>query len=88
MIKHQTKCNDCGFVFFLEDSDNCIHYHTEGVGTKECPQCHNCICHGLNAESIQQRFKENIQKGKFVPVKPNVFGWTHMCKTVKEVDVP
>jgi len=85
MIKHQCTCSDCNNTFFLEDADWCVHYKTIGVGTKECPQCHKCICHGNTVEEIQDRFKDNINKGKFVLAKPNVFGWTYMCKTVKEV---
>lgn len=87
VLKHQTKCNDCGFEFFLEDADWCIHYYTTGKGTKECPQCHNCICHGQTSDEIQTRFDSNIKKGKFVECKPNQMGWDYMCKTVKEVKV-
>lgn len=85
LIKHQCICSDCGYTFFLEDAKWCIHYKTTGIGTKECPQCHSCICHGETAEQIQDHFKDNIVKGKFILAKPNVFGWTYMCKTVKEV---
>lgn len=87
MKKHQTECRDCGMKFFLEDAEWCIHYFTEDTGTKECPQCHNCICHGQTADAIEDRFQSNITNGKFVPAKPNQFGWSHMCKTVKEVEV-
>lgn len=86
MQKHQTKCNDCGKEFFLEDADCCIHKLTDGIGTKECPQCHNCICHGQTSDTIQKRFDSNIEKGKFVPCGKNPFGWGYMCKTVKVVE--
>lgn len=87
MIKHQTHCNDCGCTFFLEDAAWCIHKQTIGTGTKECPQCHSCICHGETQDQIQQRFANNIQNGKFIPCKENQMGWGYMCKTVKEVEV-
>lgn len=84
---HQTTCNDCGFTFYLESADWCIHYYTESnIGTKECPQCHNCICHGQTTDEIQQRFSNNIEKGKFVKAPPNQMNWEYMCKTVKEVE--
>ena len=73
--------------FFLEDAEWCIHQYTLKKGTKECPQCHNCICHGETVDAINDRVLSNIETGKFVPVGANVFGWNFMCKTVKEVEI-
>jgi hypothetical protein len=89
MIKHQVKCNDCGLVYFLEDAQYCIHKTTLGIGTKECPQCHNCICHGETADQIQERFRSNLAKGKFVPVEKGkgCEDWEFQCKTIQEVEV-
>lgn len=87
MIKHQCTCSECGLTFFLEDAEWCEHYKNLGTGTKECPACRECICHGDTIEQIRQRFADNITKGKFVKAKPNPFGWEYMCKTVKEVQV-
>lgn len=87
MKKHQTTCNDCSNTFILEDAEWCIHRETVGKGSKECPQCHNCICHGETYDQIQSRFDNNIKVGKFIPCKENDMGWNYMCKTVKEVDV-
>lgn len=85
MKKLQIRCNDCGFKFFAEDTEYCIHHKTEGIGSKECPQCHNCICHGQTADEIFDRFNSNIAKGKFVPVKDK--DWDYQCITNKEVEV-
>jgi hypothetical protein len=85
MKKHQTRCNDCGYTFFLEDANYCIHYHTTSWGTKECPQCHNCICHGETADQIKTRFSDNLKKGKFI-LSINT-EWAFQCKSVKEMDV-
>lgn len=91
MIKHQVRCNDCGLTYFLEDAEYCIHKATCGIGTKECPQCHSCICHGETTDQIQQRFKNNIEKGKFVKVddftKRVYPDWTYQCKTIKAIEV-
>lgn len=87
MIRHETQCRDCGFTFYLEDAEWCIHYHTEGKGSKGCPQCHNCICHGEKFDQIKDRFDNNIKVGKFIPCGDNPFGWNYMCKTVKRVEV-
>lgn len=83
-------CNDCGLTFFLDNADWCIHEQTLGIGTKECPQCHSCICHGETAEEIQARFDRNINVGKFVKTNNELtekFGWQYQCKTIKEVEV-
>lgn len=89
MIKHQVTCNGCGFVSFLEDSDYCIHQETLGIGTKECPQCHNCICHGESKDQIEARFDRNISIGKFVKAKKPIptTNWQWQCKTIKEIEV-
>ena len=90
MKKHQCVCNDCGLTFFLDDVDWCIHKQTLGTGTKECPQCHSCICHGETVEEIQARFDRNISVGKFVKTNNELtekFGWQYQCKTIKEVEV-
>lgn len=87
MKKHLTKCSDCGREFYLEDVEWCIHALTMGLGSKECPQCHGCICNGETEDAIESRFDNNITKGKFVPCEPNPFGWNHMCKTVRVVEV-
>lgn len=87
MIKHQTQCRDCGMKFFLEDAEWCIHAYTLKKGTKECPQCHNCICHGETVDQINDRVTSNILNGKFVPAGPNKMGWEYMCKTVEAVEV-
>ncbi len=89
VIKHQVTCRDCGFTSFLEDSDWCIHYITLKIGTKECPQCHNCICHGETPDQIQERFDKNIATGKFVKAKKPIptTNWEYQCKTIKEVKV-
>lgn len=86
VIKNQTQCNGCGKKFFLEDAEWCIHYYTLNKGTKECPQCHDCICHGESLDQIQDRFSNNIKQGKFIPVGPNSFNWAYMCRTVKQVE--
>jgi len=88
MKKYQTKCNDCKTIFFLDDADWCIHKKTLGIGSKECPECHKCICHGETKDAIEARFASNIEKGKFIPADDNPFDWSHMCKTVKVIDVP
>lgn len=87
ITKYQTKCNDCGLVFYLDDADWCIHRETIGKGSKECPQCHSCICHGETVYQIESRFDSNIEKGKFIPVGDNPFNWDYMCKTVQKVVV-
>ena len=89
MIKHQVTCNDCGSTHFLEDAEFCIHHHTLGIGTKECPQCHNCICHGETSDQIQERFDRNIKIGKFIKAKKAIptTNWQYQCKTIKEVEV-
>lgn len=88
MKKHQVKCNDCGLIHFLEDAEWCIHKHTLGIGTKECPQCHNCICHGETADQIQARFDNNIAIGKFVKADKTIPGtdWAYQCRTIQEVE--
>ena len=89
MIKHQVTCNDCGSTYFLEDALWCIHYFTLDIGTKECPQCHNCICHGETTDQIQARFDRNISIGKFIKADKSIPGtnWKYQCKTIKEVQV-
>jgi len=87
MIKHQVQCSECGNIFLLEDADWCEHYKNIGIGTKECTACRECICHGETFESIQKRFQDNINNGKFIRAEPNSFGWEYMCKTVKKVEV-
>lgn len=89
MIKNQVKCNDCGLIHFLEDAEWCIHHFTLGIGTKQCPQCHNCICHGETADQIQARFDNNISTGKFIKAKKHIKGtnWEWQCKTIKEIKI-
>lgn len=88
-LKHQVICSDCGNTSFLEDAEWCIHKLTLGIGTKECPQCHGCICHGETVDQIQERFNNNILSGKFIKVKKPIptTNWTYQCKTIKEVEV-
>ena len=88
-IKHQAKCNDCKKKFFLEDAPWCKHKSKLGIGTKACPNCGNCICHGETAVQIQARFDRNIRIGKFEKVDTPILGtdWTHQCVTIKEVEV-
>ena len=88
MIKHQVTCSECGNVFFLEDAEWCDHYKNLGTGTKECPACRECICHGETVAEIRERFKRNRESGKFVKAEPNPFGWDYWCKTVKKIEVP
>lgn len=90
MIKHKCRCNDCKKEFFLEDALWCRHKRECGIGTKQCPNCHTCICHGETTEQIQARFDRNIRIGKFVPAKfiiKNCGNWQWQCKTIKEVEV-
>ena len=90
MIKHQCTCNDCKKDFFLEDALWCVHKKTAGIGTKACPNCGTCICHGETAEEIQARFDRNILIGKFVKAKhiiKNCGNWEYQCKTIREVEV-
>jgi hypothetical protein len=84
--KTQVKCNDCGLIYFIEDADWCIHYNTCEIGTKSCPQCHNCICHGETKDQIQARFTRNIKIGKFVK-SPVDSGRQWQCKTLKKIRV-
>ena len=90
MIKHQCRCNDCKKEFFLEDALWCKHKSKVDIGTKACPNCGTCICHGETAEEIQARFDRNIRIGKFEKVDKPIPGtdWTHQCITIKEVEVP
>ncbi len=89
MIKHQCRCNDCKKYFFLEDALWCIHKRTIGIGSKACPHCGTCICHGETTEEIQNRFNRNIRIGKFVKVKKPIptTNWSYQCKTIKEINV-
>lgn len=90
MKKHSCICSDCKKEFFLEDAEWCRHHKQLGLGTKECPNCGGCICHGETLEEIQTRFDRNIQTGKFIKTDNELtkkFGWQYQCKTVKEVEV-
>jgi len=82
--KHQCKCNDCGLEYFLEDSVYCIHQSTLGIGSHECPQCHNCICHGQTRDQIEVRFQFKKDEGKFVK-SPIGCDWDFQCTTIKEI---
>lgn len=85
-VKHLVKCNDCGFKYFLEDANYCIHKSTLGIGSYECPQCHNCICHGETKDQIEARFQLKKDEGKFIksPINTN---WDFQCTTVKEIEI-
>ena len=87
-IKHSCKCNDCKKEFLLEDAVWCKHKIKLGIGTKICPNCGICICHGSTVKEIQVRFNRNIRIGKFIKVKktPNM-NWDYQCKTIIEVEV-
>lgn len=89
MIKHQCVCSECGKSFFLEDAKWCIHKKNLGIGTKECPHCRSCICHGNTVPEIQARFNRNIRIGKFIKVKNPIptTDWQFQCVTIKEVEV-
>ena len=89
MIKHQCRCNDCKKLFFLEDAGWCKHRLVFGIGTKVCPNCGTCICHGNNVKEIEARFDRNIRIGKFVKAKKPISGtnWKWQCKTIKEIEV-
>ncbi len=34
-----------------------------GIGTKVCPNCNTCICHG---DTIQDRFNHKKERGDFI----------------------
>lgn len=88
MKKHQSRCNDCKRLFFLEDAPWCKHHYELDIGTKECPHCHNCICHGETVAEIQARFDSNIAVGKFIKVENPIPGtnWNYQCKTIVVVE--
>ena len=83
---HICRCNDCKKEFILEDASWCKHKQKVGIGTKECPNCGTCICHGESAKEIQNRFDRNIRIGKFVKAKKKIptTDWEWQCKTIKE----
>ena len=84
MIKHQTTCSECNHVFWLEDSKDCKHQKQLGIGSKECPNCNQCICHADTYDGIKKRFQDNIISGKFVPAgSDTVFKW--VCRSAKRV---
>lgn len=89
MKKHLCKCNDCKKEFFIEDAKWCKHKQKLGIGTKACPNCGSCICHGETVEEIEARFDRNIRIGKFVKVDQSIPGtdWQFQCITIKEVEV-
>lgn len=89
MIKHSCRCNDCKKKFFLEDAKWCKHKKELGIGTKQCPSCGSCICHGETVEEIQARFDRNISIGKFVKAENPIpeTDWQWQCKTIEEVEV-
>lgn len=89
MLKHSCRCNDCKQEFFLEDAEWCKHQLELGIGTKECPNCGTCICHGETPEEIQARFDRNIRIGKFIKTNKKIptTNWDYQCITIKEVEV-
>lgn len=89
MIKHKCRCNDCKQEFFIEDAPWCKHKDELGIGTKQCPNCGTCICHGETINEIEARFHRNIRIGKFVKAKSPIptTDWQWQCKTIKEVVV-
>ncbi len=46
--KYWVACGNCGIVFDLRKADWCKHAGKDKIGTKECPNCGNCICDKLN----------------------------------------
>lgn len=87
MKEHTAVCSECKKEFVLESAKWCNHYINLGIGSLLCPHCNTCICHGETEDEIQARFHSNIKSGKFISVDPNKapFGWTWMCRSVKEV---
>lgn len=85
-VKYQTKCKDCNFKFLLDDGIPCIHQLTLGIGSFECPQCHNCICHGETIDQISYRFKSKFNDGKFIKSPVNA-SWQFQCITVEKITV-
>ncbi len=73
----------------MEDAPWCNHKIELGIGTKSCPNCGTCICHGETADEIQSRFDRNVRIGKFVKVDKSIPGtnWTHQCVTIEQVEV-
>lgn len=85
MIKTQATCHDCNKPFILEDAEWCRHEKELGIGSKACPNCGTCICHGETPEAIETRFQDNLKKGKFRPsTKPY---WRFECVGNKDIEV-
>ena len=76
------RCNDCKIEFILEDAKWCDHKIKLGIGSKACPICGLCICHGDTAQKIQTRFSDNLREEKFIKVPHSIFDY--QCWTIKQ----
>ena len=72
------RCNDCKIEFIMEDAKWCDHKIKLGIGSKTCPICNRCICHGDTVKEIQARFSDKINEGEFIkaPHSNNYQCWT------------